>query len=360
MKNLLISTIGLVALQPAIAQESSMAINPFTISGYAEAYYNHDFNRPENNTTPGFLYNFNRTGEVNLNLGFIKVNYGTERVRANISFATGTYMNANYSAEPGVLKNIYEANVGVKLSAKSNLWLDAGIMLSHIGFESAVGKDNWTLSRSLLAENSPYFESGLKLGYTTKDEKLYLSAMYLNGWQRIQRVDGNSTPGFGTQATYKPTGSITLNYSTFIGNDKPDSVSQMRYFHNLYGIFQLTDKFGVIAGVDFGSEQKVKGSSSYNTWYSPVLIARFSLSEKVRIAARGEYYADKNGVIISTGTVNGFKTLGYSLNFDYLPFENVMWRVEAKSLNSKDPIFTCDDISKKQNFFLTTSIAVSF
>jgi hypothetical protein len=360
MKNLFLSAIGLAILQPAIAQDSTATKNPLTISGYAEAYYNHDFNKPENNTLPGFLYNFNRANEVNLNLAFIKGNYSTERVRANIALATGTYMNANYSAEPGVLKNIFEANIGVKIAKNSNLWLDAGIMPSHIGFESAVGKDNWTLSRSLLAENSPYFESGVKLGYTTKDEKLYLSAMYLNGWQRIQRVDGNSTPAFGTQITYKPGSNVTLNYSTFIGNDKPDSLKQMRYFHNFYGIFQLTNQFGLTAGFDFGSEQKSKGSSSYNTWYTPVLIARFTPTERIRIAARGEYYADKNGVIISTGTPNGFKTFGYSLNFDYLPVPNVMWRVEARGLNSKDGIFTRDDSARNQCYFITTSVALSF
>lgn len=360
MKNLFLTAIGLIFIQTATAQDSTKTNNPLTLSGYVEAYYNQDFNRPENNTVPGFLYNFNRAGEVNVNLALVKLNYTTERVRGNIALATGTYMNANYSAEPGVLKNILEANAGFKLFGASDFWLDAGIMPSHIGFESATGKDNWTLSRSLLAENSPYFESGVKLGFTTKDEKLYLSAMYLNGWQRIQRVNGNSTPGFGTQITYKPSGNVTLNYSTFIGNDKPDSLMQMRYFHNVYGIIQLTRQFGLTAGFDFGSEQKAKGSSKYNVWYTPVVIARFSPSDKIRLAARGEYYSDQNGVIISTETSNGFKTFGYSLNFDYLPVENVMWRVEARSLNSKDAIFTKKDTVGKQNFFITTSLALSF
>lgn len=360
MKSFIISTIGLLPAFSVFAQDSTNTKSPITISGYIEAYYNHDFNNPENHTGPDFLYNFNRTGEVNLNLGFIKVNYQTDRLRGNLALAAGTYINANYTAEPGVLKNVYEANIGVKLSGKSNLWLDAGIMPSHIGFESAVGKDNWTLTRSLLAENSPYFETGVKLGFTTKDEKLYLSAMYLNGWQRIQRVDGNSTPAFGTQVTYKPTEKTTLNYSTFIGNDKPDSLKQMRYFHNIYGVFQLTRLFGITAGFDIGMEQKEKGSSSYNIWYTPVLIARFDISNKFRIAARGEYYEDKNGVIISTETENGFKTFGYSLNMDYVLFKNVLWRVEARSLKSKDAIFTHDGIAKSQNYFVTTSVALSF
>jgi hypothetical protein len=100
-------------------------------------------------------------------------------------------MNSNYAAESGVLKNIYEANVGVKISKHKNLWIDAGILPSHIGFESAVSKDCFTLTRSMQAENSPYFESGAKISYTSDNGKWFVSGLVLNGWQRIQRIDGN-------------------------------------------------------------------------------------------------------------------------------------------------------------------------
>ncbi|SKB77780.1 porin [Dyadobacter psychrophilus] len=366
MKSLLLAALGLVILKPAVAQDSTGTKNPLTISGYAEAYYNYDFNRPLTNTVPGFLYNFNRAGEVNLNLGFIKANYTTDRVRANLALGAGTYVNANYAAEPGVLKNVFEANIGLKISKNANLWIDAGIMPSHIGFESAIGKDNWALTRSLVAENTPYFESGLKIGFTTKDEKLYISAMYLNGWQRIQRVDGNTTPAFGTQVTYKPVSNVTLNYSTFTGSDKPDSARLMRFHHNFYGVFQLAEKFGVTAGFDYGTEQKVKRSSEHNHWFVPVLIARYSPLPRLSIAARGEYFQDKNGVIIATGTENGFRTFGVSANIDYTVFPGVLWRVEARNLSSKDRIFLKrnqpggDAISKTDNFFLTTSLSVAF
>lgn len=361
MKSLLVSVVGFAMLQPAMGQDSTEIKSALSISGYVEAYYNYDFNRPQNNTTPGFLYNFNRAGEVNLNLGLIKASYATERVRANLGLATGTYMNANYAAEPGVLKNVYEANLGIKISKNSNLWLDAGIMPSHIGFESAVGKDNWTLTRSLMAENSPYFESGLKLGFTSRDEKLYLAAMYLNGWQRIQRVDGNTTPAFGTQVTYKPSGAVTLNYSTFIGNDKPDSVRLMRYFNNVYGIFQLTEKLAVTTGFDYGIEQKSKGSTDYNAWLVPAIILRYSPATRVNLAARAEYYQDKNGVIIATGTANGFQTWGFSANVDYAVMPNVLWRVEARNFRSEDDIFTNRvDGPTSSNAFATTSLSVAF
>ena len=112
---------------------------------------------------------------------------------------TGTYANSNLAAEPGVLKNIFEANAGVKISKKKKLWIDAGIFESHIGFESAIGKNCWNLTRSISADNSPYYESGIKLSYTSDNEKWFLSGLILNGWQRIQRVNGNNTPAFGHQ-----------------------------------------------------------------------------------------------------------------------------------------------------------------
>lgn len=331
------------------------------VSGYFEGYYSYDFNKPVNNTKPGFIYNHNRNNEITVNLGMIKAGYNNERLRANIALAAGTYMNATYATEPGVLKNIYEANAGVKLSKKNNLWLDAGIFPSHIGWESAIGKDYPTLSRSLAAESSPYYEAGAKLGYTAKNEKWYLSFLVLNGWQRIQRPDGNTTPAVGTQVTFRPNASVTLNSSSFIGNDKPDSVRQMRYFHDLYGIFQAGSKWTITTGFDVGAEQKVKGSSEMNTWYTPVLIVKYTPLTQLSMAARGEYYNDEHGVIIPTGTLNGFKTWGYSANIDYNIFGKAMWRVEVRNLSSKDPIFTdADNQSTHNNLVITTALAIGF
>jgi hypothetical protein len=272
----------------------------------------------------------------------------------------GSYANANLAAEEGVLKNIYEANAGIKLAKNADLWVDAGIFASHIGFESAIGKDCWTLTRSMLADNSPYYESGAKISYTSTSGKWYVSGLVLNGWQRIQRPDGNKTLAFGHQVTYKPNAKITLNSSSFIGNDKPDIDKRMRYFHNLYGQFQFTDKFGLIAGFDIGAEQKSKDSKGYNSWYSPVIIAQYHLTNKMAIAVRGEYYSDKNGVIIATDTDNGFKTFGYSANFDYNIYDNVVWRLEARNLHSKDDIFLKGSEQVNTNTFITTALAISF
>lgn len=358
MKNLIILFFVLIAAKGSAQSDSSKV--PLSFSGYVEVYYTYDFSMPLNHTRSSFIYAYNRNNEVNLNLGFLKAAYQKNNVRANLALATGTYMNANLAAESGVLKNIYEAYAGVKISRKKDLWVDAGIFASHIGFESAVGKDCWNLTRSILADNSPYYESGAKISYSSDNGKWFLSGLLLNGWQRIQRVDGNNTMAFGHQLTCKPNSRITLNSSSFIGNDKPDSTRKMRYFHDLYGIWQVSDKLALTTGFDIGAEQKSTGSRVYNILYAPIMIFKFSPNMKENIAARIEYYSDANGVIISTGTPNGFKTWGYSINYDYQVTNNAMWRIEARSFSSKDKIFTKDNSVTNNNFFFTTSLAVSF
>lgn len=360
MKKIVFTALVALGISTVNAQEVAKEKSPLTFSGYIETYYSYDFGNPDNHLRPGFVYSHNKHNELNLNLGFAKVNYAKDIVRGNLALMAGTYAQYNLAAEQDLMKNIFEANVGVKVSSKHNLWIDAGIMPSHIGFESAIGKDCQTLTRSISADNSPYYEAGVKLGYTSKSEKWYLAAMYLNGWQRIQKVDGNQTPAFGTQVTYKPSGKTTLNWSTYVGNEQPDNDRKWRYFNNFYGQFKVSEKTNIVAGFDIGAQQSEKGSSKYDTWYTPVIIAQYKPTTKIQLAARGEYYQDEKGVIITTGTPNGFKTFGYSANFDYLVSDNVMFRIEARSLNSKDEIFLKDNNPTVSNFFITTSMAISF
>lgn len=343
-----------------------------TLTGYIEAYYTHDFTAPKTNQErPGFLYNHKRNREVNLNLAFAKLAYTSERVRGNLALQVGTYAQYNYAAEQDLVKNIFEANAGVKLSKTDDLWLDAGVFASHIGFESAIAKDCWTLTRSILAENSPYYLSGAKLTYNTGNGKWTLLGMVTNGWQRVKKLDGYSGPSFSTQVQYRPSSNLTLNWSSFLGADRPDSLQQGRFFNNFYAIVNPAGKFGVILGFDIGSDrkpvvrvgsdQRVDGGGSY-IWYSPVVIARYKTSDRSYVNGRVEYYDDKNAVIIG---IPGFQTMGYSLGYDHAILPNALFRIEGKVYDSKTDasgraIFETKNGFSRTNTSLTTSLAISF
>jgi hypothetical protein len=334
------------------AYSQNDSLKKLNFNAYGELYYSYDFSNPQNHEKSNFLYNHGRHNEVNANLILLKANYLDKNYRANLGLMAGNYAQYNLSSEPTWAQFINEANVGVKLSQQQNIWLDAGIMPSHIGFESAISADCWTLTRSLLAENSPYYEAGIKLGYTSKNEKLNISALYLNGWQKISKPSYIHKPSFGTQINYKLSEKLFLNYSTFFGTDKPDSINAIRQFHNFYLQYEPTNKFGIIAGFDIGMDKFNVGS--YGTWYSPVLIIKQNINEKTRIAFRGEYYRDPKQIIISTGTTNGFQTFGFSSNLDYEINDKIEFRIEGKMFHSKDKIFA----NENNNYSLTTNMTI--
>lgn len=358
MKQIFFSLVILWTINTKAQTDTAKKDHPLSFSGYAEVYYLYDINKPQNHHRPPFFYSYNRTGEINLNLAFLKAAYSQDNIRANFGLMAGTYPNANLASEPGVFKKIYEANMGIKLSKKKALWVDAGILPSHIGFESAIGKDCWTLTRSILAENSPYYEAGVRTSYTSTNSKWYIAVLLLNGWQRIQRIEGNNTPAFGTQLTFAPSNKLVFNSSTFIGNDKPDSIRQMRYFHSFYTLWQLTKKWGLTIGFDNGIEQIAKGSSKMNTWYSPVMIIRYQPTNNWFISARAEYYHDRNGVIAPLVNARPFNMKGFSLNTDYNFSKNLLWRMEVRLLNNGSPYFLKGNQLSKSNLCIATALAI--
>ncbi len=349
MKLRLLLILPFLYLQAYSQNDSLKKIN---FSAYGEFYYSYDFSNPINHEKSDFLYNHKRHNELNANLLLLRATYLDKNYRANLVLMAGNYAQYNLSSEPIWAQFIYEANVGVKLSKKQNIWLDVGIIPSHIGFESAISADCWTLTRSILAENSPYYEAGIKLGYKSKNEKLIVSALYLNGWQKISKPDYIQTPSFGTQINYKLSKKLLFNYSTFLGTNKHDSVNAIRQFHNFYLQYEPTNKFGVIAGFDIGMDKF--NASSYGIWHSPILIIKQSINEKTIIAIRGEYYSDPQQIIISTGTTNGFQTYGFSSNLDYEINDKIKFRIEGKMFHSKDKIFA----NESNNYSLTTNMTL--
>jgi hypothetical protein len=356
------TTVAVVWALAAAGQDSTAHAkgdSVLLVSGHVEAYYSYDLNRPPDHRRPSFLYSHNRHQEATVNLAFVKGSYTTKRVRAALAGAAGTYMNANYAAEPATLRNLYEASTGYQLLARRELWLDIGLLPSHIGFESAHSPSCWTLTRSLAAENSPYYEAGARLSYTTPNDQWHFSALALNGWQRIRRVEGNSLVSWGTQVQFRNGEKLTLNYSTFLGTDDPDTARRWRFFHDLYAVWHPTTNTGIILGLDYGWQQRSKNSARKSAWYTPVGIFRFAFTDTWAAAVRGEYYSDEEGVLIQSSTPHGFKTLGVSLNVDYAPMQAVLLRLEGRTLRSREAVFTREARPVKTNTALTFSLAVS-
>ena len=332
---------------------------PLTTYGFVDAYYGFDFNHANTNVRPGFLYSHNRQNEFTVNNAILGARYDDGKVRGAFGIQAGTYVSANYAAEDQVMKHIYEAYAGFRPFSKA--WLDLGIFGSHIGFESAISKDNWTLTRSLMAENSPYYEAGARLTYEV-GPKLTLTGLVLNGWQNIR--ENNQAKGLGTQIQWKPSAKLLINSSTFYGNEQPqDSLIRRRYFHDFYVTYAATERLNLAVVFDVGKQQSA-GRSGYDTWHTGAAFVKYKLGDQFSTTLRGEYYSAQRGVIISSISPTAFdrKFLagGTSLNLDYLPTANVAFRVEGRYLRAQDAIFQHDTGNSRNYGNVTTSIALSF
>jgi hypothetical protein len=347
---------------PVLGQQDSLPTsNQFkgVVSGVVDFFYGYDFNLPESKMRLPFLSSHNRHNQLALNLGLIKIAMTKGQFRGNLALHAGAYSVDNYADEPGILKHVFEANAGVLLSKKGDVWLDAGVLPSHIGFESAISPDNWTLTRSILAENAPYFLTGGKVSFQPA-EKWFFSALIFNGWQRITNVEGSTKPSFGTQVVFRPKDDVLINWSTFLGSDDPDATRRRRYFSNLYSQFQVSDAFGLTLGMDMGVQQRLRGSSVYDPWFSPIVIGQVKWNQKLKSALRIEYYQDRIGIRVKNDHPNGFATTAVSFNMDYSIWKGLLWRIEASNYRSRDQVFLYPETPTATNFFLISSLAYRF
>ncbi|UOQ97292.1 porin [Hymenobacter sp. 5317J-9] len=347
-----------LAVPPAVAPAES-APGPLTTYGFVDAYYGYDIKYANGNNRQFFLYSHNRQNEFAINQALLGVRYDDGKVRGALGLHAGTYVSANYANEDVVLRHVYEAYAGFRPFA--NAWLDAGIFGSHIGFESAISKDNWTLTRSIMAENSPYFESGVRFTYEV-GPKLTLTGVVLNGWQNIRET--NQAKALGTQIQWKPSDKVLVNSSTFYGNEQPEGAPvARRYFHNFFVTYAPAEQLNLALVFDVGKQQSA--AAGYDTWHSAAAFVKYRLAEKLSGTLRGEYYYAERGVLIQSikpeATDADFRVAGGSLNLDYAPASNVVCRVEGRYLNGINGLFARPDNLDNQSYGnLTTSIAISF
>lgn len=348
---------GAVALSPdSLALRSVSLKDSLKISGFIDVYYAYDFGHSRDDDRPAFLYQYDRHSEVDLNLGLVKLDYMKDKVRAAFGLMTGTYAQANLIAEPELLRNVYEAHVGMKVSRTRDLWLDAGIFSSHIGMESAIGIDDWTLTRSIIAENSPYYLSGAKLTWKPNG-RLELAGLFLNGWQRIRRVQ-NDIPCFGTQVVWMMKKDMKLNWSTFLGSDTPDSTGLYRVFNNLWWSYEGSE-WGVQLGADAGVQESAL-SDEWDSWAGALGIVRRKWNDRWATVFRAEYYTDPRQVIVPTGTPHGLTTIGYSLGFDLNVMEDAFIRFEGRTFHGVDDLYESVHGPVQDNTSITVSMAARF
>ena len=154
---------------------------PFTFSGSLDLYYVDDFADtpfPDRQITPSGVspvYSDSRKDRLAVNQALLAADFATDWVRGDLGVEAGTYVQKNYADE------------------------------------DEVAKDDWTPTRSLMADNTPYYESGAKITWDPNARWEYCLCL-LQGWQEIGSK--NSNKAIGTQVQFKPVAAVLFNSST--------------------------------------------------------------------------------------------------------------------------------------------------
>jgi hypothetical protein len=350
MQRILIIGLMLAASFTAFAQVTNTAIldttdlaikGKVTISGYIDTYYGYDFSNPANSERP-YSVSMNRHNEFTVNLAFADIKYSANNFRARFVPAFGTYMNANYASEPGTLKNILEAYIGVKLFKNKEIWLDAGVLGSPYTNESAISKDHLVYTRSFAPEYVPYYLSGLKLTLPLSP-KVSGYLYFVNGWQVIQ--DNNHGKSLGTQIEWRPTDKLLINWNTYLGDERSaqNPNYRTRLFTDIYAIYNHKGKFSGTACFYIGSQERVLPNTesrvSHN-WWTANIIGRYRFTPKVSLSGRFEYFNDPNQVLITPITQErSFSTYSASLGLNIDLLENIMLRFESRSFFARQRVY---------------------
>ena len=327
-----------------------------TIGGYIDAYWGYDFNKPETGDRPYFV-SMARHNEININLAYLDIKYTSSRVRARLVPGFGTYMNANYAIEPGTLKNIVEANAGVKLFKNKEIWIDAGVIGSPYSSESAISRDHLAYTRSFAPEYVPYYLSGMKLSIPLSS-KLSVYLYVLNGWQQIN--DLNDSKSFGSQIEFKPNENWLINWNTYAGNERSDfnPSFRVRYFTDLYFVYNK-EKWSVTSCVYAGSQKREGLDNGY--WWQANLIGRYRVTDQVSVTGRVEYFNDPDQVMIEPITsVSGFSSGSSSLGINYQLTNNAMVRFEGRTFFSDRAVYSRNEQEVNNSSMVISNITVWF
>ena len=308
----------------------------FDLAAFADMYVSGMPRAKGAHTAMPYVYSYNRVNELALNMVLLQGTWhADQRTVLNIGLMTGTYASANLANEPALFRFLYEANIVYALSIPKRLSLQAGVFPSHIGMESAIGIQNQTLTRSLQADNSPYYESGVKLTHALRADKGELSVLLLNGWQQIARFDGQTRPAVGHQFLCKPHARWTFNSSSFLGMMGSDSLGKARYFHDAWLQYKANTHWSFSGGFDLGNQRRGGPQFGGNWWSTLQLLAQYKMNNNWSCSARWERANDVHQTVFTFTEKEARRVQGYSVNVDYSMSKWLMWRTEVRCLKEQ-------------------------
>jgi putative OmpL-like beta-barrel porin-2 len=350
--------LAVLALVQAAAPDTSRHV---TWNAFVDTYYAYDLGRPATFDRV-FTTQAERHDEFNVNLAYVAASLTSDRIRGRVALQAGTSVQANYAGEPAIgsvsgptlSRHIQEATAGARLA--QTLWIDGGVYFSYIGWEGWISRDNPTYTRSLVADYTPYYLSGVHFTWQPRTgdgpSPFTFQLHFMNGWQNVS--ENNHGKAVGLRVDWQMSPNATLAYSNLIGNERPQGVPAATRVFNQVMLKGASGRLSGQGQVDYGRE-------AGHDWYGLVAIGRESIAPTVALSLRFERYSDPHQVIVVTGTSAGLVTNGASLGADVGRTAGLLWRTEVRGLRATSPLFPSHGVTNatRNNFVIVTSLALT-
>jgi hypothetical protein len=325
-----------------------------TPTGYVEAYYAYNFNRPSNGITNARGFD-NRHSTFSLANAVLGANWEAGPVGGRLTLQVGSTPSTYYGNEPllagtsaanasstELWKYIQEAFVNYKAPIGRGLLIQLGIFMSPIGWESIAVKDNWNWSRSNLFFGYPFYHTGLNLQYFWTEE-LQTNVSVFNGWNSV--VDNNEEKSIQSNIQYDVPNKISLQALYFGGVERPTGSPEgpyWRHHFDFYAQYDFTSWLAAAAQADYGWEPNRIGTAH---WFAGAAYARFKPFQRIYVALRGdrfqEHLATSPGSPSSTPLFFGGAEWVSSgtVTVDVRPHDQISFRLEYRHDAAETPIY---------------------
>jgi hypothetical protein len=346
----------LLTTSMAFAQDTPATI----FAGSADAYYKYDFSNQQGNGKTSFTSSHN---SFELGMASIKASHklGKASVFVDLGFGSRAKEFAyNDKSNTFMIKQIhftYEFSDKFKVTA--------GSFGTHIGYELLDAVDNKNYSMSYAFTNGPFFNTGIKVQYTSGKFNVMMGVTNPTDFKSALDAGSSQKTFIGQLGYVGDTGSAYFNVTSgsfnlnkgLVSSQAPTFYLANKTQFDFVATKKMNNKFLLGFNGTYAMGTHDFDSTLDGEWFSLIGYANYAVKENISLAYRLEYFDDKDA--ISANAIGG-NVLGNTVSVNYKAGNLTIIPEVRYDKASKDVFFNKDAVASKSNTYFLLGTTYSF
>ena len=327
MKKISLIVLTVIASQFVFSQNADITSKKgnLSITGSVDAYYRYNFaNAKDSGRTNNYTSFTNSQNSFELGMASLKAGYTIGKIEAVADLGFGRRAEENSYNDKGTLAAIKQAYISY--ASSDHVKFTMGKWSTHVGYEVTDAYVNRNYSMDYMFSYGPFFHTGLKVDVTASSNFSFMIG--------VANPTDFSTASFAKKNFIAQIHAASSNnkisaYLNYVGGKDMSDASINQF--DLVATGTVSSKFSI--GYN-GTVKMVKpGGGSSDSWWGSALYLNYDPFSVFGLAARGEYFGDKNSVA-------GFGTNIFDLTLSgNIHIDNLTIIPEFRIDGAKDPIF---------------------